>query len=100
MRSPRAKSTIGNNLAPCPPFNTKPPHLDESPVERLIRESFWTVKELAQYLHMSERWIHERTRRDEIPCHRLGTALRFDPREVHSWMIQRRQSALGQSGAA
>ena len=45
--------------------------------------SFWTVKELARYLRMSERWIHERTRRNEIPCHRLDTALRFDPWEVY-----------------
>jgi hypothetical protein len=41
---------------------------------------------------MSERWVHERTRRDEIPCHRLGTALRFDPnaREGHQQVERRR----------
>ena len=47
------------------------------------QDGFWTVKELARYLRISERWIHERTRRNEIPCHRLGTAVRFDPQEVH-----------------
>ncbi len=67
---------------------------------RTSQDGLWTVKELARYLRMSERWIHERTRRDEIPCHRLGTALRFDPQEVHVWMIQRRESAVGGQGAA
>ena len=67
---------------------------------RITQDGLWTVKELARYLGMSERWIHERTRRYEIPCHRLGTALRFDPQEVHVWMIQRRESAVGGRGAA
>lgn len=53
--------------------------------------SLLTVKELAEFLGMSQRWIHERTRRDEIPCHRLGTALRFDPGEVQTWLMQRRK---------
>ncbi len=59
--------------------------------QRMSRGSFWTVRELAQFLGMSERWVHERTRRDEIPCHRLGTALRFNPSEVHVWLVQMRE---------
>jgi excisionase family DNA binding protein len=85
------------------------PHIISSSVEArpdgpdirpITQGSLWTVKELARYLGMSERWIHERTRRDEIPCHRLGSALRFDPQEVHVWMIRRRESAVGGRGAA
>jgi len=75
---------------------TKP---DNPGAQRISHDGLWTVKELAQYLRMSERWIHERTRRDEIPCHRLGTALRFDPLEVHVWMLQRRESVVGGRGA-
>ena len=75
-----------------------PPNASDT--RQITQEGLWTVKELARYLGMSERWVHERTRRDEIPCHRLGTALRFDPREVHVWMIQRRESAVGGRGAA
>jgi excisionase family DNA binding protein len=44
-----------------------------------------TVKEVARPLGMSERRIHERTRLNEIPCYRLGTALRFDPQEIRDW---------------
>lgn len=78
-------------------IQTKP---DGVAPRRITQEGLWRVKELARYLGMSERWIHERTRRDEIPCHRLGTALRFDPQEVHVWMIQRRESEVGGRGAA
>ena len=38
--------------------------------------SLLTVKELARLLNMSERWVHERTRKREIPCYRFGSALR------------------------
>lgn len=44
-----------------------------------------TVKEISEFLGMSERWLHERTRRNEIPCYRLGTALRFDLEEIRVW---------------
>ena len=64
------------------------------------QQGFWTVRELAAFLGMSERWVHELTRRDEIPCHRLGTALRFDPEEVQVWLINRRESPGSQGGAA
>jgi len=44
-----------------------------------------TVKEIARSLGMSPRWVHERTRRREIPCYRFGATLRFDPEEVRRW---------------
>ncbi len=63
------------------------------------QNGLWTVRELAKFLGMSERWVHERTRRDEIPCHRLGTALRFDPNEVQAWLMQRRESVASRGAA-
>ena len=53
---------------------------------RPVGRSLLTVKELAQLLNMSERWIHERTRKREIPCYRFGSALRFDANEVWDWL--------------
>ncbi len=50
-----------------------------------------TVRDLARLLKMSERWVHERTRRREIPCYRFGTALRFDRSEVLAWMARWRE---------
>ncbi len=45
-----------------------------------------TVAEVCRLLGMSRRWVHERTRRREIPCYRFGTALRFDREEIRQWM--------------
>ncbi len=50
--------------------------------------SLLTVKELARLLNMSERWVHERTRKREIPCYRFGSALRFDANEVWGWLAR------------
>lgn len=49
------------------------------------RDGLLTVGEVAQLLGMSVRWVHERTRRREIPCYRFGAALRFDPQEIAAW---------------
>ncbi len=62
----------------------------ENPAEppRDAGRSLLTVKELAQLLNMSERWVHERTRKREIPCYRFGSALRFDVNEVWGWLAR------------
>ncbi len=68
--------------------------LDQSPSSgRLL-----TVKEVAHLLGMSERWIHERTRRGEIPCYRFGAALRFDAEEIRLWVAQYHSTANGSGG--
>jgi excisionase family DNA binding protein len=59
--------------------------------KRTVEESLLTVRDVARLLKMSERWVHERTRRREIPCYRFGTALRFDRSEILSWMDQWRE---------
>ena len=82
MKSPRVDTPRTALMAQVPAGRVAAPS-DDPDIRRITRDGLWTVKELARYLGMSERWIHERTRRDEIPCHRLGTALRFDPQEVH-----------------
>jgi excisionase family DNA binding protein len=57
-----------------------------------------SVREVAQLLGMSTRWVHERTRRREIPCYRFGSVLRFHPAEVQEWLIQWREAPVGASG--
>ena len=49
-------------------------------------QGLWTVGQVAEFLGVSKRWVHERTRRNEIPCYRLGMALRFDPKEIRAWV--------------
>lgn len=53
----------------------------------------WTVGDLCRFLGVSKRWVHERTRRDEIPCYRLGALLRFNPEEVQTWAAKFHHSA-------
>ena len=55
---------------------------------RTPHDGLMTVRDVARLLHMSERWVHERTRRREIPCYRFGTALRFDQDETRAWMAR------------
>ncbi len=55
---------------------------------RTVHDSLLTVKDIARLLNMSERWVHERTRRREIPCYRFGSALRFDLNETRAWMTR------------
>ena len=58
-------------------------------------EHLWTVKDVAAFTGLSVRWVHERTRRGEIPCYRLGTALRFDPQEIKAWVGKFHHSSGG-----
>ncbi len=76
MHSPRAG---GNKLQSVPRRHHGDP-------DGLLAKPLLTVNELCRLLGMSPRWIHERTRRREIPCYRFGTALRFDLDEIRQWM--------------
>ena len=58
-----------------------------------LNERLLSVKELARLIGVSTRWIHERTRRHEIPCYRFGTAVRFSPEEIRAWLAQYRDTA-------
>jgi excisionase family DNA binding protein len=59
--------------------------------KRTVEESFLTVRDVARLLRMSKRWVHERTRRREIPCYRFGTALRFSRTEILDWIARWRE---------
>ncbi|PYU20745.1 MAG: hypothetical protein DMG30_20065 [Acidobacteria bacterium] len=72
----------------------------EAPQEtRLLSDaSLLSVKDVARLLGMSTRWVHERTRRREIPCYRFGSVLRFHPVEIREWLVQWRQAPAGFRG--
>jgi len=79
MKTVRDLPSVGNGMAVAP-----------------FPEKLLTVKELAALTRMSIRWIHEQTRLGDIPCYRLGRALRFDPNEVRRWLMENR--AAGPDG--
>ena len=61
-------------------------HMEPGGPDAPLAKRLLTVTDLCRLLGMSRRWVHERTRRNEIPCYRFGTALRFDLDEILRWM--------------
>ena len=76
MNGSRGDSRGAHPIAPNGPGEADP----------LLAKRLLTVTDLCRLLGMSRRWVHERTRRHEIPCYRFGTALRFDLDEILRWM--------------
>ena len=55
----------------------------------------WTVEEVARFLSVPASLAYERTRKDEIPCVRIGPRLlRFDPDAVRAWAARRGRAVL------
>ena len=46
----------------------------------------------ATYLNLSVSWVYKAAERGELPCLRIGTALRFDPEALRSWVRSRSTS--------
>lgn len=45
-----------------------------------------TIEEMAERLSVPRSWIYARTRKNEIPCIRVGKYLRFREDEVMEWL--------------
>ncbi len=61
----------------------QPPTLADQ-IERIGRAL--TAKELAQILSVSKITIFKQAKAGRIPCFRIGTCVRFDPRAVANWL--------------
>lgn len=48
-----------------------------TPTSPTVSIRLFTIKEAAEVLKIPASWLYERTRRNAIPCHRLGKYLRF-----------------------
>ncbi len=48
-------------------------------------EPRWDVKDVAAYLKVSPSWVYQRANAGEIPHHRYGAHLRFDPEVVRRY---------------
>ena len=49
------------------------------------QEELLTIEELSMLLRVPRSWLYERTRRNEIPCFKIGKYLRFRREEVLAW---------------
>lgn len=57
----------------------------------LLREKgedsgLFTVKSLARYLGVSEKWVYERVQFKEIPHYKVGANLRFKKAAIDRWL--------------
>jgi len=48
------------------------------------------VEEISKLLGVPRSWIYQRTRTNQIPCHRIGKYIKFDIREIESWLASNR----------
>ena len=54
--------------------------------------TLWGVRECAHYLRRSVSWVYHATSRSEIPYHRIGGRLVFEPEVIRAW-VQRQPGA-------
>jgi len=62
----------------------------ENELIREMPEPLLSVKELALWLGMSNVWTYKATQKNLIPFIRVGEAIRFDPKEIRSYLNNRR----------
>ena len=43
------------------------------------------IEEAAKFLDVPESWLYDRTRRNAVPCVRLGKYVRFNLQELLAW---------------
>ena len=43
---------------------------------------------------MSESWLWQATARGEVPCVRIGRAVRYDPRDLQAFIDRQKQAQL------
>ena len=58
-------------------------------VERRAGQTLWNVRDVAQYLKASVSWVYKAAERGELPCVRIGSALRFDAHALRKWVQAR-----------
>jgi excisionase family DNA binding protein len=50
------------------------------------KDIIFTVVQLAEYLNVTDAWVYDRIRDNEIPHSRLGKYLRFKKRDIDKWI--------------
>jgi excisionase family DNA binding protein len=72
---------------PQPPKDSRSQAPDGSPLSD-GNDSMLTVREVANYLHVSSATVYKWAKDKEIPSHRLGRLWRFKKSEIDKWMHQ------------
>lgn len=53
-------------------------------------ETLWTVKQVAEYLGVTQRTVYALLRRRKLPALKVGGGWRFKPRELQEWLERQR----------
>jgi excisionase family DNA binding protein len=56
--------------------------LGERSKEAALRSVAW----VAEFLGVSKSWVYQATSSGNLPCIRIGSAVRFDPDAVRAWL--------------
>jgi excisionase family DNA binding protein len=79
-----------------PKKNASPVHAVSVPQPLIDPSQILTLKEVAERLKVSERWVYEKSRRrcqNPLPTIRIGRYLRFDWTSVSAWLRQQERVA-------
>lgn len=60
-----------------------------------MRQKFYGIKWLSEYLGVSENKIYSWVKRKEIPFYRVGRLLKFRKEDIDSWMLERKVNPEG-----
>jgi excisionase family DNA binding protein len=68
-------------------------HLSDRPEAHAVEPLLVPAREAARLLAVSERTLWGLTRRGEVPCVRIGRAVRYDPRDLAAYVERLRAPA-------
>jgi excisionase family DNA binding protein len=57
------------------------------------RKLLWTSREAAAALCISDRTLWKLTKEGNIPCVRIGRAVRYDPADIRTWIDAQKNKA-------
>jgi len=61
-----------------------------APTHELSRDRLWTTQEVAEYLRLSKKAVYNLVENKELPCSRILSRLRFNPRDIEMFVRSRR----------
>jgi excisionase family DNA binding protein len=70
------------------------PLLNQNAKERNFDNTLFTVESLAEYLHVSDQWVYDRVRLNEIPFSKMRKLLRFRKSEIDKWLYKMQTPAI------
>jgi excisionase family DNA binding protein len=58
-------------------------------------EPLLDARDAANYLNLSVSWVYKAAEKGELPCLRIGSALRFEPEALRAWVKSKTRAQSG-----